>query len=176
MIRPRIFSRVRLDHHFVQKNHSSSLSFHLPKPFLSEALARNAPIDVHEEVAEALAHRRPVVALETALVTHGLPQPTNLAVARSCAAQVRAAGAVPATIGLVSGRVKIGMTVPELERLADISSSNRRASKISRRDIGPAIGLKMDGGTTIAGTLVFCQLAGIKVSCLDLVCDEYIKA
>src|SRR5688572_6274903 len=79
----------------------------------------SAFVDIHPEVREAIAHRKPVVALETALVTHGLPAPESLSVPLSLERLVRSTGAVPATIGLVGGRVKIGLQTSELERLAD---------------------------------------------------------
>ncbi|KAI0655160.1 indigoidine synthase A-like protein [Cubamyces menziesii] len=129
---------------------------------LAAALKEHAPIDVHPEVEEALAHGRPVVALETTIVTHGMPYPANLETARSVESNVRKAGAIPATIGLIEGRVKIGLEPHELERLADVRK-NTSVVKLSRRDIGPAIALKRDGGTTCSATLIFSALAGIKV-------------
>lgn len=104
---------------------------------------KNAPIDFDPEVKDALAHRKPVVALETALVTHGLPYPTSLRVPLELEEIVRSTGAVPATIGIVGGRVKIGLKQEELDRLADRRS---KPSKISRRDIAAAIASKADGG------------------------------
>ncbi|KAI0756912.1 indigoidine synthase A-like protein [Daedaleopsis nitida] len=129
---------------------------------LSAALKEHAPIDVHPEVQDALAHGRPVVALETTIVTHGMPYPTNRDTAQSIEGNVRKAGAVPATIGLIEGRVKIGLELHQLERLADVSK-NPSVVKLSRRDIGAAIALKKDGGTTCSTTLIFASLAGIKV-------------
>jgi|ERR1700722_10013892 len=124
---------------------------------------RNAPLDVHPEVKEAICSRRPVVALETTIVTHGMPYPTNLETARSLEKIVRSTGSVPATIGIIGGRIKIGLEPSELERLAD---TNRTPSpvKVSRRDIGSSLSMKMDGGTTCSATLIFAALAGIKVS------------
>jgi pseudouridine-5'-phosphate glycosidase/pseudouridine kinase len=90
---------------------------------LSQARARGAPIDLHPEIVDALANGRPIVALETTIVTHGMPYPTNLTTARSVEEQVRKAGAVPATIGLISGRIKIGLHEHELERLADVKNN-----------------------------------------------------
>ncbi|KAJ7634255.1 Indigoidine synthase A like protein-domain-containing protein [Mycena polygramma] len=116
---------------------------------LSTALHRGAPIDIHAEVQDALATGIPVVALETALTTHGLPPPINLQVTRDLEAVVRSTGCIPATIGVVAGRVKIGLQNSDLERLADVNR-NPRSVKISRRDIAPAIALKADGGTSTA--------------------------
>jgi pseudouridine-5'-phosphate glycosidase/pseudouridine kinase len=127
-------------------------------------LDQNAPIDIHPEVEEAIQSKRPVVALETTIVTHGMPFATNLETARSLERIVRGTGSVPATIGVIAGRVKIGLEPSELERLADTSTSrNPSVVKISRRDIGPTLAMKRDGGTTCSATLIFAALAGIKV-------------
>ena len=138
---------------------------------LSEAQRNGAPIDVHPEVQEALANRSPVVALETTIVTHGMPQPTNLETARAVEGIVRSQGAIPATMGIIGGRIKIGLHPHELEHLADIQH-NTRTVKVSRRDLGPAIALKRDGGTTCSTTLMFAAMAGIKVcrDCTPLGC------
>ncbi|KAI0375081.1 indigoidine synthase A-like protein [Pilatotrama ljubarskyi] len=141
---------------------TASLRCGRPSSSLAASLKDHAPIDVHPEVEEALAHGRPVVALETTIVTHGMPYPANLETARSVESNVRKAGAIPATIGLIEGRVKIGLQPHELERLADVRR-NHPAVKLSRRDIGPAIALGRDGGTTCSATLIFSALAGIKV-------------
>lgn len=135
---------------------------------LEDAIHRGSPIDVHPEVQDALHNQRPIVALETTIVTHGMPYPTNLETARSVESIVRKNGAIPATIGIIEGRVKIGLHSHELERLADVSS-NPSVVKVSRRDIGPVISLKRDGGTTCSSTLIFAALAGIKV-CRLAVC------
>ncbi|KAI0274834.1 indigoidine synthase A-like protein [Gloeopeniophorella convolvens] len=130
----------------------------------SLVLAREsgAPIDVHPEVEQALAENRPLVALETTIVTHGMPYPVNLETARSVERNVRSVGAIPATIGVIGGRVKIGLEPAQLEYLADVHT-NPGSVKLSRRDIAAAISLKKDGGTTCSATLIFAALAGIKV-------------
>lgn len=115
---------------------------------LNLSLARGAPLDVHPEVRDALAAKKPVVALETTLVTHGFPYPINLELSRSLEDIVRSTGSTPATIGIIGGRIKIGLEPSELERLAD-TKGNPSIAKISRRDIAPAIAMKADGGTTI---------------------------
>ena len=125
-------------------------------------LDQNVPIDIQSEVEEAIQAKKPVVALETTIVTHGMPFPTNLETAQSLERIVRGTGSVPATIGVIAGRVKIGLEPPELERLAD-TSRNPSVGKISRRDIGPVLAMKRDGGTTCSATLIFAALAGIKV-------------
>ena len=129
---------------------------------LSLRFDRHAPIDVHPEVEAAIQSKRPVVALETTLVTHGLPFPTNLETAQSLEKVVRSTGSTPATIGIIAGRIKIGLQLSELEHLAD-TVRNPSLVKISRRDIGPALAMKSDGGTTCSGTLILAALAGIKV-------------
>lgn len=109
----------------------------------STSFKRIPPLDIHPEVQQALAENKPVVALETALVTHGLPYPQNLQVSLSLEDIVRSTGSIPSTIGVVGGRIKVGLTKGELERLAD---EKARPAKISRRDIAPAIAIKADGG------------------------------
>ncbi|KAL1748462.1 Indigoidine synthase A like protein-domain-containing protein [Schizophyllum fasciatum] len=127
---------------------------------LAAAKERGAPVDVHPEVADALGTGRPVVALETAVITHGFPAPRCLALGRALEALVRAGGAVPATVGFVGGRVKVGLAAHELERLA---YRTERPVKVSRRDVAAAIAAGADGGTTCSTTLIFAALAGIKV-------------
>ncbi|ETW86879.1 hypothetical protein HETIRDRAFT_377513 [Heterobasidion irregulare TC 32-1] len=128
---------------------------------LTRALDRGAFIDIHPEVADALATNKPVVALETTIITHGMPYPVNLETAKSVERNVRSTGAIPATIGVIGGRVKIGLEPVQLEYLADIKT-NPSSVKLSRRDLAAAIALKKDGGTTCSTTLIFAALAGIK--------------
>jgi pseudouridine-5'-phosphate glycosidase/pseudouridine kinase len=141
---------------------SSARRFSSSVPRASSLLStlRNAPIDVHPEVEEAIHAKKPVVALETAIVTHGMPFPTNLETARSLEQIVRGTGSVPATIGVIGGRIKIGLKSSEIQRLGDTERTT--SVKISRRDIGPALATKSDGGTTCSATLIFAALAGIK--------------
>ena len=107
---------------------------------------RSAPLDVHPEVEEALVNRRAVVALETALVTHGLPYPSSLEVPLALEAIVRSTGSVPATIGIIDGRIKIGLKKDELTRLAE---RKYKPAKVSRRDIAAAIATRSDGGMSL---------------------------
>lgn len=109
----------------------------------AQALKRSGILQIHPEVEEALASKKPVVALETALVTHGFPYPHNYELAASLEDIVRKQGAIPATIGLIGGRVKVGMERKDLEQLATLEG---KPAKISRRDIGPAIATGSDGG------------------------------
>lgn len=121
--------------------------------------SHGVPIDVHPEVEDALANGRPVVALESTIITHGMPYPTSLEMAQSVENIVRSTGSTPATIGLIEGRVKIGLQPTELVRLAGRSTD---PVKLSRRDIAAAIASRRDGGTTCSSTLIFAALAGIK--------------
>ncbi|WP_298400528.1 pseudouridine-5'-phosphate glycosidase [uncultured Chloroflexus sp.] len=115
---------------------------------------------IAEEVATALEEAHAVVALESTLISHGLPYPHNLAVAEGLEAEVRAAGAVPATIGLIEGVPVIGLNGNELERLA---TGGEQVRKLSRRDISAAIVDRVDGATTVAATMALAAAAGIEV-------------
>ena len=134
----------------------------LPHSLVS-ARKRGVPIDVHPEVEQALLENQPLVALETAIVTHGMPYPINLETTASVEQQVRSVGAIPATIGVIEGRVKIGLDSAQLEHLANVRT-NWESVKLSRRDLAAAMALKKDGGTTCSATLIIAALAGIKVS------------
>lgn len=117
-------------------------------------------IRVADEVREALAAGRPVVALETSVVAHGLPSPQNLEAARRCTAAVRAAGAVPAVIGLLAGKIVAGM---EPEDVARLGTPERRPAKVQARDLAALAAAGRDGGTTVSGTLAVAGLLGIRV-------------
>jgi len=116
-------------------------------------------LEVAPAVREALAHGRPVVALETTIVTHGMPHPQNVATARSVEAIVRAGGAVPATIAVIDGRIRIGLDDDTLEWLGRV----RDALKLSRADLPYAIAARKHGATTVAATMICAHLAGIGV-------------
>jgi pseudouridine-5'-phosphate glycosidase len=100
-----------------------------------------------------------VVALETTIVSHGLPRPDNLRVARQIEQAVREHGAVPATIGMISGRLVVGLADDELTRLATVDG----VAKLSVRDLAPAAAMGADGATTVAGTSAIAAAAGIEV-------------
>ncbi|MEN4042997.1 MAG: pseudouridine-5'-phosphate glycosidase [Anaerolineaceae bacterium] len=112
------------------------------------------------EVEEALNHQKAVVALESTVITHGLPFPQNLQLARQMEAEVRAAGAVPATVAVLGGKVKVGLSAGELDEIGDLRIPAR---KVSRRDYGIALARGEKGGTTVAGTLIAAAAVGIKV-------------
>lgn len=116
---------------------------------------------MHPEVESALESGRAVVALETAIVTHGMPYPDNRDTATHLESLVRSNGATPATIALLDGKVKIGLAPQELERLAHPPSGSTPSVKVSRRDIAPALAFSRAGGTTVAGTMVLARSAGI---------------
>lgn len=114
---------------------------------------------VHEEVAAALADGRPVVALESTIISHGLPRPDNLRIAREIEEAVRAQGAVPATIAVVDGRVRVGLDAPALERIA----LSPEVDKLSLRDLAPGVVSGRPGATTVASTAYIAHRAGIGV-------------
>jgi len=111
------------------------------------------------EVARALQLSAPVVALESTVITHGLPAPQNLQLARDMEAEVRKGGATPATIALLHGEIRIGLSDDELLRLSEIESP----LKVSHRDFATAIVKKSSGGTTVAGTMFAARGAQIQV-------------
>jgi len=115
-------------------------------------------------VQSALQHGQPVVALESTVITHGLPYPENLELARGMEQEVHQAGAVPATIAVLEGKVCLGLEAGELEFLAQANDMLKiRTLKISGRDIAPAVAFKRSGGTTVAATMVLAHAAGIRV-------------
>lgn len=114
---------------------------------------------IAEEVQEALRKGTPVVALESAIITHGMPYPVNLELAQELEAIVRKGGAVPATTALVSGRIRVGLSKSELEMLARA----KWVKKIGPRDIPVAVAMGFSGGTTVAASLLIADAAGIRV-------------
>jgi pseudouridine-5'-phosphate glycosidase len=114
---------------------------------------------ISPEIRIALDLGSPIVALESTVITHGLPRPQNLELARDMEKQVRASGAIPATVALLDGQIRIGLSDEELVRLSDADF----ALKVSHRDFATAIVKKANGGTTVAGTMFAANMAGIKV-------------
>jgi pseudouridine-5'-phosphate glycosidase len=112
------------------------------------------------EVETARKNNLPIVALETAVLTHGLPIPQNIELSLALEDEVRSIGAVPATIGLLEGLLHIGLTLEEVDHLGRAEHGTR---KISRRDFGIAMARKENGGTTVAATMIAAHMAGIKV-------------
>ncbi|HEV2029626.1 MAG TPA: pseudouridine-5'-phosphate glycosidase [Candidatus Dormibacteraeota bacterium] len=113
-------------------------------------------LQVSQEVADAVAAGRPVVALETSIVGQGLPAPHNLRAARESEAAIRKQGAVPASIAVLDGKLRVGLSAGDLERVA------AGAIKVSSRDLGPAIARGDIGATTVAATMRVAAMAGIR--------------
>jgi pseudouridine-5'-phosphate glycosidase len=116
-------------------------------------------VEITEEVADALAEGHAVVALETSIVSHGLPATRNLEVALRSETEIRRRGAVPATVAVLDGALRVGLTHQQLARLAERGAS---VLKLSSRDLGPAIAAGGDGATTVAATLRAAALTGIR--------------
>lgn len=120
---------------------------------------RSPLVDVSPRVSAALAARQPVVALESTIISHGLPRPGNLAAARSFEEILDRQGVTPATIALIDGVPKVGLSAADLERIA----ADESVVKVSSRDIAIAVARKMTGGTTVAATSVLAARAGLRV-------------
>jgi len=119
----------------------------------------NSYLDVHPEVENALNSKLPIVALESTIISHGMPYPENIETALMVEDTVRANKAIPATIAIIKGRLKVGLTNKEIEFLA----TNDDVRKISRRDIAIAFSKKLSGSTTVASTMIIANLAKIAV-------------
>lgn len=111
------------------------------------------------EVEQALQKNLPIVALETTIISHGMPYPQNIEMAREVESIIRSNGAVPATIGIMGGKIKIGLNQDELEEFA----TNQQVEKVSRRDFPYILSTGKIGATTVAGTMIAAELAGIEV-------------
>lgn len=116
-------------------------------------------MDINPEVKEALETGKPVVALESTIISHGMPYPQNVETAREVERIIREHGAVPATIAILKGRIKIGLSDDELEYLGKAKD----VIKASRRDIPFIVAMEKDGATTVAATMICAELAGIQV-------------
>lgn len=117
------------------------------------------PLSFSPEVRAALDAGRPIVALESTIITHGMPWPQNVDTARAVEAEVRAAGAVPATIAVMNGRIHIGLTDAELDSLGRATD----VAKLSRADLAACVAQGGIGATTVAATMICAALAGIRV-------------
>lgn len=117
------------------------------------------PLSFAPEVAKARAAGAPIVALESTIITHGMPFPQNVEAARAVEAEIRAHGAVPATIAIMDGRIHIGLTDAELDRLGQAA----HVAKLSRADLAACLAMGGMGATTVAATMICAHLAGIKV-------------
>lgn len=117
-------------------------------------------LDIAPEVLHALAHYQPVVALESTIISHGMPYPQNVETALRVEAEVRSHGATPATIAIVNGRLKAGLSGADIEQLG---RSGREVVKVSRRDIPFIVAAGATGATTVAATMVIAAMAGIRI-------------
>jgi pseudouridine-5'-phosphate glycosidase len=120
----------------------------------------NAYLDILPEIKRALDENRPVVALESTIISHGMPYPKNVETAKRVEAKVREHGAIPATIAIVGGRLKVGLSEEELEYFG---KAGHDVIKASRRDIPFLIAQKKDGATTVAATMIIAAMAGISI-------------
>ena len=119
----------------------------------------NKFIEIHPKVKKALEERKAVVALESTIISHGMPYPKNIETALEIEDIIRENGAVPATIGIINGKIKIGLTKEEVELLGE----SDEVVKVSRRDLPVVLAEKKHGATTVAGTMIAADLAGIKI-------------
>lgn len=116
-------------------------------------------IKFNSEVQNALDNNLPIVALESTIISHGMPYPENLEVARKCEQTVRDNGAIPATIAIINGEIIVGVTDEQLEYLA----TSKDVLKVSRRDFAYVISKKLSGATTVAATMMIAKMANIKL-------------
>lgn len=123
-------------------------------------MKQNPYLDLAPEVAETLEKNRPVVALESTIISHGMPYPQNVETARAVEKIIRDHGAVPATTAIIGGRLKAGLSDDEIEHLG---KSGQAVTKVSRRDIPVIVAKGMDGASTVATTMIIAAMAGIKI-------------
>ena len=116
-------------------------------------------LDINPEVQRALDNGKPVVALESTIIAHGMPYPKNVETAFLVNQVIRKNGAVPATIGIIKGRIIVGLTENEIQYIAKAE----QVLKVSRRDLPYLISKKLDGATTVAGTMIAAEMAGIRI-------------
>ncbi|MDC7238722.1 MAG: pseudouridine-5'-phosphate glycosidase [Spirochaetales bacterium] len=121
---------------------------------------KNSYLDVKDEVAEALAENRPVLALESTIISHGMPHPENVETALKVEKIAREAGVVPATIAIIGGRLKAGLTEEEIEYFGKKGTAIHKAS---RRDLPYLVSREEDGATTVASTMIIAAMAGIRI-------------
>ncbi len=117
-------------------------------------------LDINEEVQTALDNGKPVVALESTIISHGMPYPQNVEMAKNVEKIVRENGATPATIAIIGGRLKVGLDNSDLEHLAQAGLS---VTKVSRRDLPFVVAKGIDGATTVASTMIIAEMAGIEL-------------
>lgn len=115
--------------------------------------------DINQEVKDALNKGQPIVALESTIIAHGMPFPSNVETALAVNEIIRKKGAVPAVVGIIQGRIKVGLTEEEIEYLAEA----KNVMKVSRRDFPYVVTNQLDGATTVAGTMIVAEMAGIRI-------------
>jgi pseudouridine-5'-phosphate glycosidase len=120
----------------------------------------NAFLDLSPELRGAIESGKPVVALESTIISHGMPYPRNAETALAVERAVREAGAIPATIAILGGRLKAGLTESEIRRLGELGHA---VAKVSRRDMAGIVSRGADGATTVAATMIIAAMAGIRV-------------
>ena len=120
----------------------------------------NAYLELGQEVGEALDRKAPLVALESTIISHGMPYPRNVETALAVEARVRASGAVPATIAIIGGKLKAGLSEAEIQLLGE---RGQAVAKVSRRDMGTIVAAGSDGATTVAATMIIAAMAGIRI-------------
>ena len=119
----------------------------------------NDYLDIHPDVEDAIKNKLPIVALESTIISHGMPYPNNIETALMVEDTVRSNNAIPATIAIINGRLKVGLSNKEIEFLA----TNNKVRKVSRRDLAIAVSKKLSGSTTVASTMIIAKLANIAV-------------
>ena len=129
----------------------------------------NKYLDISPEVQQALAEGKPVVALESTIISHGMPYPKNVETAMLVEKTIRENGAVPATIAIIGGRLKAGLSADEIEYLG---KSGRKVAKVSRRDLAAIVARGADGATTVTTTMIIAHMAGLGVPVVGYGTDE----
>ena len=169
LVAKRNLANGRCSRKWIRGNRSTRV---ISQPSSNYSQSQNETLDgnhfqISDEVKEAIASNKPVVALETTIYTHGFPHPDNVDLALSLEAIVRRIGGIPATIGILNGIARVGLSEHELITLAS-AAGKEETMKVSRRDIPYILGLgiggtQINGGTTIAGTMFLAKQAGIRV-------------
>ncbi len=121
---------------------------------------KNDYIDIRPDIQEAVKNGKPVIALESTIISHGMPYPQNKDTALEVEKICRDMGVVPATMGIIKGRLKVGLTPEEIDYLGRMG---QKVTKTSRRDLPFVVAKKLDGATTVATTMIMAQMAGIKI-------------
>ena len=125
-----------------------------------EDIPMNPYLNLSKEVAAALAENKPVVALESTIISHGMPYPQNVETAKTCESIIRENGAVPATCAILNGKLCVGLEPAQLEYLG---KAGQAVTKASRRDIARLVASGQDGATTVAATMILAHMAGVRV-------------